>query len=357
MKAKTERPHVVVVGAGIVGASIAYHLSKHTQVTVIDKGQPGLGVTSRAFGWINTTAPQPGEFAALRNLAIAEYHRLQGELGTVPINWIGALSFSDTPSPADGVELIGPARVQQLEPHFKAPRQQALFAPQEGSIDPLAMTRLLLEHAQANGACVLSDTQVLAIECRDGAVEALVTAGGRLACERLVVAAGTECKALLQPLGVSLPLHPSPSILIRLRAHQQLVHTLIASSELEIRQPTPELILAAEDYLDADGEDGPQGIAQRALNTIRNSLHGGQGLELISTEVGWRPMPDDRIPIIGTLPTVSGLYLAVMHSGVTLAAVVGRLVAQELIDGQLAPELQGCRPSRFSLSLPSTARL
>nr|NLU60635.1 FAD-binding oxidoreductase [Pseudomonas sp. BIGb0427] len=43
MTAEAERPHVVVIGAGIVGASIAYHLSKHTQVTVIDKGQPGLG--------------------------------------------------------------------------------------------------------------------------------------------------------------------------------------------------------------------------------------------------------------------------------------------------------------------------
>ncbi|SDQ61536.1 Glycine/D-amino acid oxidase [Pseudomonas sp. UC 17F4] len=349
MTAEAERPHVVVIGAGIVGASIAYHLSKHTQVTVIDKGQPGLGVTSRAFGWINTTAPQPGEFAALRNLAIGEYHRLQDELGAAPINWSGALSFSAAPSPAAGVEPIDPARVRKLEPQFKAPLQQALFAPQEGSIDPLAMTRLLLERAQANGARVLSDTQVLAIECRDGAVAALVSAEGRISCERLVVAAGTACKALLQPLGISLPLHPSPSILIRLRAQRRLVHTLIASSELEIRQPTPELILAAEDYLDADGEDGPQGIAQRARNTIRNSLHGGQGLELISTEVGLRPMPDDRIPIIGALPTVSGLYLAVMHSGVTLAAVVGRLVAQELIDSRLAPELQGCRPSRFSL--------
>ncbi|CAK9888800.1 MULTISPECIES: NAD(P)/FAD-dependent oxidoreductase [Pseudomonas] len=349
MTIETQRPNVVVIGAGIIGASIAYHLSKQAQVTVIDKGRPGLGVTSGAFGWINTTAPQPGEFAALRDLAIAEYHRLQGELGTVPINWIGALSFSETPSPANGVELIGPARVQQLEPHFKAPLQQALFAAQEGSIDPVAMTRLLLERAQANGANLLTDTQVQAIECRDGAVEALVTASGRITCQRLVVAAGTECKALLQPLGVSLPLHPSPSILIRLRAQERLVNTLIASGELEIRQPTPELILAAEDYLDADGEDGPEAIALRALNTIRNSLHGGQGLELISTEVGLRPMPEDRIPIIGTLPSVSGLYLAVMHSGVTLAAVVGRLVTQELIDGQLAPELEGCRPSRFSL--------
>lgn len=344
-----QRPSVVVIGAGIIGASIAYHLSKHAQVTVIDKGQPGLGVTSGAFGWINATAPQPGEFAELRGLAITEYHRLQSELGTVPINWIGALSFSQAPAPVAGVERIGPARVQQLEPYFKAPPQQAFFAPQEGSIDPVAMTRLLLERAQANGANVLSNTQVLAIECRGGAVEALATTGGQIACDRLVVAAGTECKALLQPLGVTLPLHPSPSILIRLRAQERLVHTLIASSELEIRQPTPELILAAEDYLDADGEDGPEAIAQRALHTIRESLHGGQGLELISTEVGLRPMPDDRIPIIGTLSAVSGLYLAVMHSGVTLAAVVGRLVAQELIDGQLAPELRGCRPSRFSL--------
>jgi glycine/D-amino acid oxidase-like deaminating enzyme len=58
-------------------------------------------------------------------------------------------------------------------------------------------------------------------------------------------------------------------------------------------------------------------------------------------------MPADGLPIVGPLPGLGRLYVAVMHSAVTLAPVVGRLVAQELVGGVRAPELEGVRPDRF----------
>jgi glycine/D-amino acid oxidase-like deaminating enzyme len=58
-------------------------------------------------------------------------------------------------------------------------------------------------------------------------------------------------------------------------------------------------------------------------------------------------MPADGEPIIGPVSEVPGVYLAVMHAAVTLAPVVGRLVAQELVDGSVESALAGCRPERF----------
>ena len=55
----------------------------------------------------------------------------------------------------------------------------------------------------------------------------------------------------------------------------------------------------------------------------------------------------DGEPIVGPVAELPGLYLAVMHSGVTLAAAVGRLVARELVDGTVEPALAGCRLDRF----------
>lgn len=69
-------------------------------------------------------------------------------------------------------------------------------------------------------------------------------------------------------------------------------------------------------------------------------------VELLNTTVGVRPMPADGEPIIGPVTEVPGLYLAVMHSAVTLAAAVGRLVARE-VGGTIEPALAGCRPDRF----------
>lgn len=58
-------------------------------------------------------------------------------------------------------------------------------------------------------------------------------------------------------------------------------------------------------------------------------------------------MPADGEPIVGPVAEVPGLYVAVMHSAVTLAAAVGRLVARELVDGTVESALSGCRPDRF----------
>lgn len=63
--------------------------------------------------------------------------------------------------------------------------------------------------------------------------------------------------------------------------------------------------------------------------------------------VGLRPMPADGIPIIGYLPKVDGVYVCAMHPGVTLAAIVGRLASEEIIDDKASSALCSCRPDRF----------
>lgn len=60
-----------------------------------------------------------------------------------------------------------------------------------------------------------------------------------------------------------------------------------------------------------------------------------------------RPMPADGEPIVGPVAEVPGLYVAVLHSAVTLAPAVGRLAARELVDGAVEPLLAGCRLDRF----------
>ena len=95
-------------------------------------------------------------------------------------------------------------------------------------------------------------------------------------------------------------------------------------------------------------ENGPDAVARQAVDAIRSGLVGGSGVDLDSVGVGYRPIPRDGLPIIGTVPQINGLYVAVMHAGVTLAPLVGRLAAQELLDGAEAAALATCRPTRFA---------
>ena len=74
----TGHPSVVVVGAGIVGASLAYHLaSAGAAVTLVERSRPASGVTARSFAWINVIYGNAPTLVGLRNLALADHHRLE----------------------------------------------------------------------------------------------------------------------------------------------------------------------------------------------------------------------------------------------------------------------------------------
>jgi glycine/D-amino acid oxidase-like deaminating enzyme len=83
------------------------------------------------------------------------------------------------------------------------------------------------------------------------------------------------------------------------------------------------------------------------LERLLGTFDDAHGVRLVDVRLGARPMPADGLPVVGPVPGASGAYVAVMHSGVTLAPVVGRLVATELVDGVDAKELHGVRPARF----------
>ena len=150
-----------------------------------------------------------------------------------------------------------------------------------------------------------------------------------------MLAAGAATAALGAPLGIQVPVDPSPATLIRLRAPAGLVRTVVSTREFDLRQVATERLLAAADS------------PERTLAAVRSSFRGAANVELLGTRVGVRPMPADGEPIVGPVAEVPGLYLAVMHSAVTLAPAVGRLVARELVDGTVEPALAGCRLDRF----------
>lgn len=348
---------VIVLGAGIVGASIAYHLARQGMaVTVLEQAGPGSGVTAHSFAWINPHGAFPAAARALRSQALADYRRLQQELPDLQIRWSGALCYDAAegaasplePLPGGSAQWIDRARIAELEPHLQPLPERARYAPGEGSLDPVAATRALLQGARDLGAQVFEQSPGLGLCVENRRVIGVATATGVVRAEHLVLATGCWTPALLQPLGIHLPVQASPSILIRVDAPPGLVKTLISNNQLEIREAADGRLLLAEDYLDADGPRGPQAIAQQAMASLRRAFRGAETIALRSVEVGQRPMPQDQLPIIGRCASYPGLYLAVMHAGVTLAPTVGRLIAQELALGQDCAELAGCRPARFA---------
>lgn len=347
---------VVVIGAGIVGASLAYHLaSKGANVILVEAESIASGVTGSSFAWINTTHPESDPIAQLRASAIKEYRRLETQLPGMEIRWTGALSYSVMPNAAlsgSGKQasdnLVCRSQILDLEPNLKNPPESALFMAEEGALDAVAATHALIAGAEACGAKILTQTRVLGFVTHGAKVSGVETTSGSIDADIVVLAAGTGITKLTDMLEVSLPIMASPAIFIRYKSQPNLVRTLISSPEMEVRQCSDGALLAAEDYLDDSIENQPSAVALRTAKIIRNELHGVNSIDLESACVGLRPIPSDGIPIIGYLPKVVGVYVCAMHPGITLAAIVGRLASEEIIDGMASSALYPCRPDRFS---------
>ncbi|WP_340013918.1 FAD-binding oxidoreductase [Paenibacillus sp. FSL K6-1318] len=345
-----DKQKIVIVGAGIVGACMAYHLSKRNQdVTVIERHPAAAReVTEKSFAWIHTTHRVAPEYWHLYDAAVEEYHTLQQELFELKIHWHGALTWDIPPlREQHRSQKLNRKQLEALEPNLKEYPDEAMFVSEEGSVDPVAVTELLLSKAQAYGAKIQFGTHVTQLQQEGSRLVGVHTSKGFVESDVVVLAAGTGTPELCNLLGFHVPVTSSPSILIRMKTANKLIHTLISNAQFEARQLTDYTLLAAEDYIDESEENGPQVVGKRAYDTLRRSLKHGDQLELESIKVGWRPMTEDGYPIVGFQDHINGLYLTVMHSAITLAPLIAHLAASEIIDGKSRSELEPCRLSRF----------
>ncbi len=340
---------VVVVGAGIVGASVAYHLaSRGVPVTLLERGPgPGTGVTADSFAWVGGAGGDwPGGAQDLREFVLADHQRLEAELPDVTVRRTGSLNWGVGPDlesrPAPGQFRIGRSDITALEPNLRNPPAEAVHVPSDIGVDPTALAGALVAAAEARGATVRHDTAVTSLLMSGERVEGVLTATGRHSAATVVLTAGTDVPRLCEPLPADLPVAASPATLARITAPPGLVRTIVARPDLEVREVRDGDLLLVLPHV-----DGPAALrdqaAQDAFRRLRAAFRGSDRCRLVGYRTGRRPMPAHG-PLIGHATHNRSVYVAVMHSAVTLAPTVGRLVADELVTGRPAQELLRCRP-------------
>jgi glycine/D-amino acid oxidase-like deaminating enzyme len=340
-------PCIVVVGAGIIGASIAWHLAaRGAQVTVVDAEAAGGVATENSFAWINASWGNPEPYFRLRVRAMAEWRRLAAEVPAIPISWTGSLCW-DLPHDrleayarqhgawGYGIRPVDRAEAAGLEPHLAEPPAFALHVAEEAAVEPGDAARALLQDAQRRGARVLPNTRATGLAQTGGTITGIETDGGDLAADEVVVAAGVGTPALLASAGLRFAMHAPPGLLAHSRPHGKLLNGLVIAPDLHMRQTRSGRIVAGFDFGGADPGADPQQTAEKLFARTRRMLTRAENLELERYTVGYRPTPEGGFPAIGRVRP--GLYLAVMHSGITLAPAVGRFAAEELLGAARDP--------------------
>lgn len=358
----SKHPHIVVVGAGIVGASLTYHLAKqNARVTLIDRSNKPAGeVTEKSFAWINVGYDENKTYMHLRKQAIADWHRIEDELNAkLKVDWCGALTWLENTMETEHlmskltnfnsqIRLVNKQEIHLLEPNLKTAPALAMFAENEGGVNPALTTQLFIKAAQEAGADIQPGNEVLYFKTSKSRIKGLVTANGNINADIVVLATGHDTTTLCRPLNLKLPINVSPGILIEFYNKYRFVNRIVSNPFMELRAASNKLILAAEDYIDESLENSPKVIAQSTLQKIKEHWQGAEQIELANIMVGKRPIPQDGLPIIGRTMDIDGLYLLIMHSGVTLAAVAGRLACAEILSNQDDTLLSQYRPERFN---------
>jgi glycine/D-amino acid oxidase-like deaminating enzyme len=360
---------VAIVGAGIVGSSVAYRLSESgAEVVLIDGAEPGSGTTSASFAWVNANNKLPREYFELNLAGMREHERLHDAFGGRWLHPTGNLILSSEGEQGNlerrverlrswsyAAEMLPASTVnKKLEPQavFPSPQTKVAHFPEESWVDAPALTRMLVQAASRSGASMLVGNRVRDIGAGDEGVSLGLENGDTVRADAMVNATGARAASVAEMVGRELPLDVFRGLLVRVAVPGEPLRHLLHTPRINLRPDGSGHILLHHDSIDERLTDDFSGtedplcaeLLERALRVLPDL----EEAEVVEARFGLRPVPADGHSCVGALSRIPGYYEAVTHSGVTLGPLVGRLLAREILSGEVDPLIAPFRPDRFA---------
>lgn len=379
-----ERAQVVVIGGGVTGTSIAYHLTKIgiTDVVLLERKELTAGTTWHAAGLI-TSAGMPNEtFLWMSRYTTEMLPKLKEETGQdTGFRTIGHLHLACTPQRVESVtreaifakahgvpvEMVGPEEVKRHWPTIRTDDIiAAAWVPDEGRANPADVAQAWAKGARMGGAQIIQGVTVTGFTKAGGRVTGVVTEQGTIETETVVNAAGMWGRQLGELAGVTLPL-------------QAAEHYYLLTDEVEWADTNAPVVEDPDRYGYYREETGGMLVGLFEPNAAPWSL------DSIPQDLGFAVLPPDwdrtggfladamdrfpdleragirqffcgpesftadNGPLIGEVPELRGYFAACgMNSlGILLSGGVGSLVAQWIQDGEPPIDVTGISPDRM----------
>ena len=364
---------VAVIGAGIVGGSVAFHLSEQgAEVTIFDKSGPGSGATDHSFAWINAFAKRPRTYFDLNHRSVDMWGRFGENIGVgTGLKWGGNVTYCSDIASGEKLKLecetmqtwgyairsITKDELSSFEPNLEIGEfTYGVYMQNEGHVVGRLAAKACVDSVVQNGTGTYLEQKVDSItQVKDKVIVEFNQS--KMEFDYVVIAAGIDSTNLWRNLGVNLPHKRSPGVVVRTIPVPKIMDKLSTiylpqaeegGKELHVRQDNDGIVTIGSGSQENETEDDSQFNADETLKNASKFFPALKDLEAMTVPVGFRPMPVDGMPVIGFSEKVDRVYSLIMHSGVTLAPLVGLWAATEILSGLKVEMLSPYRPSRFS---------
>ena len=358
----TETADVVIIGSGIVGSSVAYHLAQAglTNVLVIEReAHQGKGSTGKSMGGVRA------QFSTPVNIQMSRYsidffsrfdevvghpadYRAHGYLFCATseshLAYLKANRERQIALGVSNVEWVSPKEIEAIVPQLRTDDiLGGTFCPTDGFVDPHSVMMGFMLNARERGARLWLETQVTGIKVQNDQIAGVETSRGHVATQVVVNAAGAWAAAVAKMAGVDLPVEPLRRQLVPTEPFDQLPKlfpmVIDMSTGFHFRREGKGILLAWNDPTETVGFKTEfdvtfvEKILTRAASRV--PVLAEAGVNPRRAWAGLYEMTPDHHAIIGPAPNVKGLYFVNGFSGhgVMHSPASGRIAAELILQG------------------------
>jgi sarcosine oxidase subunit beta len=364
----------VIIGGGVVGCSIAYHLARRglRDVVVVERDAVGAGTTSKAAGGIRAQFSTETEVRFSLE-AIRVFETFREEFGIdIGYRRIGYLFLVSDEIDLRGftermalqqrlgvdVRLLTPGDAQALVPALRVDDLvAAVWGPQDAMAGPAEVTSGFARRARELGARIVEGLEVTGIELRDGRVRAVRTTAGAVETPLAINAAGPAAARVGRLAGLELPVHPRRRHIFFTDPFPEIPGPVPLTTDratgFYFRKEMDQILLSPGDVEDV-GDDSCVAVDwSKVESAVQKAVHRLPVIENARIAGGWaglRPLTPDDHAIIGPAPDLEGMFLAVGFGGHGFqhSPPTGRYVAEWILDGRPSLDLSLFDPARFA---------
>lgn len=376
----TETADILIIGGGVMGASIAYHLAQQGGGNIVLLEREGLacGTTGRSGAIVRQHYSNDFTIRmAKESLAVFQHFAevIGGDCGFVTTGMLVMTNEQGEDALRANVQmqqeqevntrLITASEIREVTPEYSSEGiALACYESDTGVADPVATTYCFAQGARERGAVIREGVTVTHILKQQGRVTGVRTVEGDILAPIIVIAANVWSKRLAQPLSISLPVTPTRHPMVSLRRPNDFggragMHAvaLDLTRNIYLRPDIGGVTLvgSTEDVLpSSDPDNYEQGLNEQEIAHFR--LMAGECLPALARAVprgGWAGIYDDTPdfhPILDRLSPYEGLYCAVGFSGhgFKLSPIIGKWMARFILTGEKPDDMQHFAFDRFA---------